>query len=64
MKFLLSLGMVMFLTIAIVTGYKQSGSTDVLELVLKAAAQDDTAEEMASKSTIACHYGIILLILL
>ena len=38
----------MFLTIAIVTGYKQSmGNTDV-----KAAAQDDTAEEMASKSMI------------
>ena len=58
MKFLLSLGMVMFLTIAIVTGYKQSGSTDVLELVLQAAAQYDTAEEMASKTIcmISCHY--------
>ena len=58
MKYLLpSLGLVMVMIITIVTGYKPMDGTesDVLKVLLKAAAQYDTAEEMTSKNMISCH---------
>ena len=56
MKYLLPfLGVVMVLTITIVTGYKPMDGSDVLKVLLKAAAQYDTAEEMTSKNMISCH---------
>ena len=56
MKCLLpSLGLVMVMIIIIVTGYKPMDGTDVLKVLLKAAAQYDTAEEMTSKNMISCH---------
>ena len=56
MKYLLpSLGLVMVMTITIVTGYKPMDGTDVLKVLLMAEAQYDTAEEMASKNMISCY---------